>query len=41
MNVVAVCLYIACRQKDHKHVMLIDFSDLLQVCSLTGLLLLL
>ncbi|KAK7682161.1 hypothetical protein QCA50_014748 [Cerrena zonata] len=31
MNVVAVCLYIACRQKDHKHVMLIDFSDLLQV----------
>ncbi|KAF7313222.1 BRF1-domain-containing protein [Mycena kentingensis (nom. inval.)] len=31
MNVVAVCLYIACRQKDtHTH-MLIDFSDLLQV----------
>ncbi|KAJ7714059.1 BRF1-domain-containing protein [Mycena metata] len=31
LNVVAVCLYIACRQKDtHTH-MLIDFSDLLQV----------
>jgi transcription initiation factor TFIIIB Brf1 subunit/transcription initiation factor TFIIB len=34
LNVVAVCLYIACRQKDtHTH-MLIDFSDLLQVCYL-------
>ncbi|KAJ6584285.1 cyclin-like protein, partial [Mycena sp. CBHHK59/15] len=34
LNVVAVCLYIACRQKDtHTH-MLIDFSDLLQVCLL-------
>ncbi|KAK7018579.1 BRF1-domain-containing protein [Favolaschia claudopus] len=31
LNVVAVCLYVACRQKDtHTH-MLIDFSDLLQV----------
>ncbi|KAF8170681.1 hypothetical protein K438DRAFT_1729577 [Mycena galopus ATCC 62051] len=31
LNVVAVCLYMACRQKDtHTH-MLIDFSDLLQV----------
>ncbi|KAJ7475230.1 BRF1-domain-containing protein [Mycena galericulata] len=31
MNVVAVCLYIACRQKDTYTHMLIDFSDLLQV----------
>ncbi|CAK5263593.1 unnamed protein product [Mycena citricolor] len=31
MNVVAVCLYIACRQKETYNHMLIDFSDLLQV----------
>ncbi|KAF9524769.1 hypothetical protein CPB83DRAFT_860671 [Crepidotus variabilis] len=31
MNVVAVCLYIACRQKETRNYMLIDFSDLLQV----------
>ncbi|KAJ7334697.1 BRF1-domain-containing protein [Mycena albidolilacea] len=31
MNVVAVCLYISCRQKDQYTHMLIDFSDLLQV----------
>ena len=31
MNVVAVCLYVACRQKETKNYMLIDFSDLLQV----------
>ncbi|KDQ58519.1 hypothetical protein JAAARDRAFT_34333 [Jaapia argillacea MUCL 33604] len=31
MNVVAVCLYVACRQKDTRNYMLIDFSDLLQV----------
>ncbi|KAJ7226248.1 hypothetical protein B0H12DRAFT_1149243 [Mycena haematopus] len=31
LNVVAVCLYIACRQKDSHTHMLIDFSDLLQV----------
>lgn len=33
MNVVAVCLYVACRQKETRNYMLIDFSDLLQVCS--------
>lgn len=33
MNVVAVCLYIACRQKETRNYMLIDFSDLLQVIS--------
>ncbi|KAJ2970687.1 hypothetical protein NUW54_g12676 [Trametes sanguinea] len=32
MNVVAVCLYVACRQKETRNYMLIDFSDLLQVC---------
>jgi transcription initiation factor TFIIIB Brf1 subunit/transcription initiation factor TFIIB len=32
MNVVAVCLYVACRQKEMRNYMLIDFSDLLQVC---------
>jgi hypothetical protein len=31
VNVVAVCLYVACRQKETKNYMLIDFSDLLQV----------
>ena len=31
MNVIAVCLYVACRQKDTRKYMLIDFSDLLQV----------
>ncbi len=31
MNVVAVCLYISCRQKETRNYMLIDFSDLLQV----------
>ncbi|EJC99509.1 uncharacterized protein FOMMEDRAFT_160578 [Fomitiporia mediterranea MF3/22] len=31
MNVIAVCLYIACRQKETRNYMLIDFSDLLQV----------
>lgn len=31
LNVVAVCLYVACRQKETKTYMLIDFSDLLQV----------
>ncbi|EJD00532.1 uncharacterized protein FOMMEDRAFT_34526, partial [Fomitiporia mediterranea MF3/22] len=30
MNVFAVCLYIACRQKETRNYMLIDFSDLLQ-----------
>lgn len=33
MNVVAVCLYVACRQKETRNYMLIDFSDLLQVHS--------
>jgi transcription factor IIIB subunit 2 len=33
LNVVAVCLYVACRQKETRNYMLIDFSDLLQVCS--------
>jgi transcription factor IIIB subunit 2 len=32
LNVVAVCLYVACRQKETRNYMLIDFSDLLQVC---------
>jgi transcription factor IIIB subunit 2 len=32
MNVAAVCLYVACRQKETRNYMLIDFSDLLQVC---------
>ena len=32
MNVVAVCLYVASRQKETRNYMLIDFSDLLQVC---------
>ena len=31
LNVVAVCLYVACRQKETKTYMLIDFSDLLNV----------
>ncbi|KAF8891806.1 hypothetical protein BD779DRAFT_1799037 [Infundibulicybe gibba] len=31
LNVVAVCLYVACRQKETRTYMLIDFSDLLQV----------
>ncbi|KAJ3766258.1 BRF1-domain-containing protein [Lentinula raphanica] len=31
MNVVAVCLYVACRQKETRNYMLIDFSDILQV----------
>ena len=31
MNVIAVCLYIACRQKETRNYMFIDFSDLLQV----------
>lgn len=34
LNVVAVCLYVACRQKETRHYMLIDFSDLLQVSHL-------
>lgn len=37
LNVVAVCLYIACRQKETRNYMLIDFSDLLQVRSLPHL----
>ncbi|KAM6499847.1 BRF1 domain containing protein [Amanita muscaria] len=31
LNVVAVCLYVACRQKETRNYMMIDFSDLLQV----------
>lgn len=31
LNIVAVCLYVACRQKETRNYMLIDFSDLLQV----------
>ncbi|KAF9069472.1 hypothetical protein BDP27DRAFT_1383193 [Rhodocollybia butyracea] len=31
LNVVAVCMYVACRQKETRNYMLIDFSDLLQV----------
>ncbi|KAF7784937.1 hypothetical protein Agabi119p4_1102 [Agaricus bisporus var. burnettii] len=31
LDVVAVCLYVACRQKETRNYMLIDFSDLLQV----------
>ena len=31
LNVAAVCLYVACRQKETRNYMLIDFSDLLQV----------
>jgi len=31
INVAAVCLYVACRQKETRNYMLIDFSDLLQV----------
>lgn len=30
-HVAAVCLYVACRQKETRNYMLIDFSDLLQV----------
>jgi hypothetical protein len=37
LNVVAVCLYVACRQKETRNYMLIDFSDLLQVKSLLAL----
>ena len=37
MNVVAVCLYVACRQKETRNYMLIDFSDLLQVCETLSL----
>ena len=36
MNVVAVCLYVACRQKETRNYMLIDFSDLLQVCAFSA-----
>ena len=36
LNVVAVCLYVACRQKETKNYMLIDFSDLLQVLVLSS-----
>ena len=38
LNVVAVCLYVACRQKETRNYMLIDFSDLLQVCIASSLL---
>ncbi|KAJ3762338.1 hypothetical protein EV360DRAFT_79413 [Lentinula raphanica] len=31
MNVVALCPYVACRQKETRDYMLIDFSDILQV----------
>ncbi|KAF8559363.1 BRF1-domain-containing protein [Imleria badia] len=31
VNVAAVCLYVACRQKETRNYMLIDFSDILQV----------
>ncbi|KAG9314612.1 BRF1-domain-containing protein [Chiua virens] len=31
VNVAAVCLYVACRQKETRNYMLVDFSDLLQV----------
>ncbi|ETW75401.1 hypothetical protein HETIRDRAFT_330876, partial [Heterobasidion irregulare TC 32-1] len=31
LNVVAVCLYVACRKQETRKYMLIDFSDLLQV----------
>ncbi|KAF8845364.1 cyclin-like protein [Paxillus ammoniavirescens] len=31
VNVAALCLYVACRQKETRNYMLIDFSDLLQV----------
>ncbi|KAG6335626.1 hypothetical protein ID866_3462 [Astraeus odoratus] len=31
IHVAAVCLYVACRQKETRNYMLIDFSDLLQV----------
>lgn len=34
LNVVAVCLYVACRKQETRKYMLIDFSDLLQVCSI-------
>jgi transcription factor IIIB 90 kDa subunit len=34
LNVVAICLYVACRQKETRNYMLIDFSDLLQVNAL-------
>lgn len=33
MNVAAVCLYVACRQKETRTHMLIDFSDILQARS--------
>ena len=33
MNVAAVCLYVACRQKETRQYMLIDFSDILEVCA--------
>ena len=36
LNVIAVCLYVACRQKETRNYMLIDFSDLLQVKPLTA-----
>ena len=39
MNVVAACLYIACRKKETKNYMLIDLSDLLQVSATFYLLL--
>ncbi|KIY49808.1 cyclin-like protein [Fistulina hepatica ATCC 64428] len=31
LNVAAVCLYVACRQKETRNYMLIDFSDILEV----------
>ena len=34
MNVAAVCLYVACRQKETRQYMLIDFSDILEVCEI-------
>lgn len=34
VNVAAVCLYVACRQKETRNYMLIDFSDILQVNTL-------
>ncbi len=36
LNVVAVCLYVACRQKETRNYMLIDFSDLLQARTILG-----
>lgn len=36
VNVAAVCLYVACRQKETRNYMLIDFSDILQVNARTS-----